>query len=130
MAFDLDKVIAEGANSASKKKPFDFTFDGNTYTLPNEIDVLAIASAADGDLLGALRRLLQADQFEKIKTSSVVFTGTAMSALLDAYFTHVSALTVGESSASTRSSKSTARPSKPTSKRTTKSRSLRSVPKN
>lgn len=127
MDFDLDKVIAEETSTGSRKKKFSFKFDGKTYTLPNEIDTLAIAAAAEGDLLEALTRLLGAEQFEVIKVSPVVLTVPTLAKLLGAYYEHVAGLSVGESAASTRSSKSTAGPSKRTSKRTTKSVSRVSV---
>lgn len=123
MPFDLDAVIAE-SKPADRRKKFTFSFDGDEYTLPNDVDVLALAAAASGQIAVALRRLLTPEDFDRINASSKVLTRDTLMALLDAYYQHIVGLAAGESSASTSSSKSTARPSKPTSK-TVKSRSRR-----
>ncbi len=118
--FDLDKVIAEETPArADRRKKFTFTFDGETYTLPNEVDLLALSAAAQGEIALALRRLLTSADFAKLNNSSKPLTRPTLVVLLDAYYNHIVGLSSGESVASTSSSKSTARPSKQTSKRVT-----------
>lgn len=122
--FDLDKVLAEGADKSRRKK-FSFKFDGETFTLPNEVDVIALRSVVEGDLLTGLQRILSAEQFEKIRTSPTALTPDALRAVVNAYYDHINGLTLGELTASSTSSTRTARPSKRTSKRITTSRSRR-----
>lgn len=110
MAFDLDAVIAE----RDAKEPFAFTFDGAEYTMPNDVDVRVIDLLMEGELAGALELLLGDEQWSAIVASPKTLGTAALGDLVTAYFTHVG-VDMGESSASTRSFKSTARPSKLTS---------------
>lgn len=123
MPFDLDAIIAE-QKPAPKRKQFTFTFDGETYALPNDVDLLALAAASRGDVAGAFRRLMNEADYLRISASEKTLNYDTLFALLNAYYEHVTGLAAGESSASTSSSKSTARPSKRTSKTAT-SRSRR-----
>lgn len=108
--FDLDALVAERA----PRKPFTFRFGGESYTLPAVVDVRAAAALSDGDLTTGLRYMLGAEQWERLAATEVTFDIEALNALLTRYGDHVGA-SVGESSASTGSSKSTGRRSKPTS---------------
>lgn len=123
MPFDLDKLIAEQPKT-NRKKRFSFTFDGGEFVLPNDLDVIALRAAAQGDIVTAFRRVLTDEQFQRIQASSVSLTLPVLMGLMDAYYEHVTGLNAGEPRASSNSLKSTARPSKPTSKRATKSVSL------
>lgn len=127
MPFDLDAVLVE-PKKAAKTKQFTFTFDGDEYTLITpadsiNLDLLALNAANRGDYVNALMRLMSPDEYARIVRSSKTFTGEAILSLLDAYYKHTAAMDTGESAASSNSSKSTARPSKRTSKSTTGSRS-------
>lgn len=121
MTFDLDAVLAEEA----EQPPFTFTFDRHKYSLPATPDVRAIAAITAGRLDEGLRLLLNPDQWQRIQDSPKVLTATALGKVFDAYIEYGDGLTVGESAASTRSSKSTARPAKRTSKGSTGSASRR-----
>lgn len=124
MAFDLGKVIAEQA----RRKPFEFTIGPPTakFSLPGRMDVRAIACLAAGDLGEGLTILLGEHQWEALKAHPVLLDSDALGALFQAYLAHLGT-DLGELAASTRSSKSTARPSKPTSKGSTASRSRNSA---
>lgn len=124
MAFDLDKLVAEQP-AAKRKKRFEFTFEGNTYTMPNEIDMLGLRAATKGDLATAFKRALGAEQYAEIEASTSVLQQSSILELMGAYYEHVGGLNAGESSASSSSSKSTARPSKRTSRASTPARSSR-----
>lgn len=114
MTFDLDAVIAEA--KPDRRKKFTFTFDGETYTLPNDVDLLALGAASKGDVNTAFRRLMSDDDYARIQQSKKTLNYDTLFTLLNAYYEHVTGLAAGESSASTRSSTSTARPSSKTSK--------------
>lgn len=123
MAFDLDKVIAEQPPSKSRAKQFEFVFDGETYKLPNTIDMLALRAVDEQELVTALRKLLSYEDFARIQRSAKTMTQTTLYALFDAYYQHLVGLAAGESGASSRRSTPTPRPSGTTSKRTAGSRS-------
>lgn len=95
MPFDLDAVASEAA-----REPFTFTFGGDTYTLPPDVDLRIIGSLTSGDITDALRRMLGEEQWKKLEASPAVLTSDRFSALLNAYLAH-SGLNVGEASAST-----------------------------
>lgn len=95
MPFDLDAIASE-ANA----EPFEFTFGGDTYTLPPSVDLRVVASLTSGDIADALKRLLGAEQWERLEASDAVFTAARFEALLNAYMAH-NGLDVGEASAST-----------------------------
>jgi hypothetical protein len=120
MAFDLDKVIAERPPSTRRIKPFEFTFDGKTYKMRSDLDVIGLRAANTGDMVTALRRALSPDDYEEISTSPTLLEYETLVVLLTAYYDHVGGVKAGESSASSTSSKSTARPSKRTSKGSTR----------
>lgn len=124
MPFDVDKLIAERPKP-SRKKPFSFTFDGEDYPLPNEVDAIAVRAAATGDWMTSFTRLLTPEQFLQIQRSSKVLELDVIGDILSAYYQHLGGTSAGESAASSTRSKNTARPSKQTSKRTTASRSRR-----
>lgn len=119
MAFDLDKVIAERTAKEKKRKPYQFKFDEQTFTLPAEVDSIAVRAAAQGDNLTAFRRLLGVDQFEAIAQSPTMLHPTDLEAIMKDYYDFLAGLAAGESSASSTSSRSTAGPSKRTSRATT-----------
>lgn len=95
MPFDLDAVAAE-ANG----EPFEFTFGGDTYTLPPSVDLRVVGALTAGDVTDALRRLLGAEQWAKLDASDAVFTADQFKALFDAYLAHCG-MTTGEAPAST-----------------------------
>lgn len=115
MGFDLDAFIAD-----VERKPFEFTFGGEQFVWPGGIDFRVTNLLGDGDLFGALR-LLNGDQHDKFMDAwshhDGLLDNQAVKALFGAHAEHVGS-SLGESSASTGSSKSTERRSKPTSKRT------------
>lgn len=117
MSFDLDALIAE----AEQRPPFEFTFGGEQYELPPDLDITIAVSLSAGDLLGSLQKLLGEEQWARIVASKATFTASAMLTLLERYGEYCGT-SLGESAASSRSSKSTVRPSKRTSKGTTKLR--------
>lgn len=117
MPFDLDAVIAE---EQATVEPFEFTFDGETYYLPGVVDVAAIAQFTRGEIDGAMRRLLGADQWQRIIDSTVTLSQRAVVALMSEYAERSGGAPLGELSASTGSSKNTGRPSKRTSNGSTR----------
>lgn len=109
--FDLDAVLAE----RNLDKPrFPFRFGGESYTLPPTVDLVMAAKISGGDLLGGLQALLGPEQWERLCAADAVFDSDAMGALMDRYMAYTG-VGVGESEASTASSKSTAERSRPTS---------------
>lgn len=124
MAFDLDKLVSEQP-SAKRKKKFEFTFEGNVYTMPNEIDMLGLRAATTGDVTTAFKRALGPTQYAQIEASDSVLQQSSILELMGAYYEHVGGLSAGESSASSSSLKSTAGPSKRTSRASTPARSSR-----
>lgn len=113
--FDLDKLLDDNED----RDPFAFTWDGEEYELPPVRDMRAIGAIAAGHIYDGLALLLGPDQWVRLQNSPKVLSAAKMRALLDEYNRYVDGLTVGESSASSRSSRSTAGPSRRTSKRTT-----------
>ena len=109
MPFDLDAVIAEATGA-----PYEFTFGGETFTLPPDADVFAVQKMAAGEIGDALKLLLGSDQYARMETMPGTFGVKAFEALMTDYMRHVGS-SVGESQASTGSSASTERPSNPTS---------------
>lgn len=124
MPFDLDAVIAEetAKRKPDRRKKFSFEFDGNTFELPNDFidDTVAMSLALGGDNLGALRRAMKPEDFAVLQQSPKMLTRAALERLLTGYYDHLAGLSLGESVASTSSSRSTAGPSKPTSKSATR----------
>lgn len=115
--FDLDAVAAE-----ETKEPLRFTWHGQEWTLAHMtgVDWRVIELANTGDL-EAIRRAFrygmgdeQADRFDEVPQPIA-----AMTALFRRWLEH-NGLTEGESEASPDSSGSTAGPSKPASRRTTR----------
>lgn len=116
MAFDLDALIAQ---RTAARVPFTFTFGETEYVLPGSIDLRAAAALSAGKLYDGLQMLLGVTQWERMQASDQVFDGEALRALLDAYMAHTG-VSLGESSASTGSARSTGGRSKPTSNGSTK----------
>lgn len=112
--FNLDAVATEAAG-----EPFQFTFGGNTYTLPVEPDLVTARLLQKGQVADALGRLLGPEQWDSLVESDEVFTLSHLEALFGAYGEHLG-IDMGESPASSSSSKGTARPSKRTSRTGTK----------
>lgn len=117
MVFDLDAVIAD-----VQREPFVFTFGGVEFTWPGGVDLRVSALLSEGNLLGALERL-NGDQHEKFMASwenhEGLLDNTFIKALFGEHAKHAGS-SLGESSASTGSSKSTEKRSRPTSSRTIK----------
>lgn len=90
MTFDLDAVVTE-----SEAKPFDFTFGGEGYVLPAQVDLLAAASLEGGRLYDGFHRLLGDAQWERLLASDAVFDQARLKALMEAYAAHVG-LSLGE----------------------------------
>jgi hypothetical protein len=90
MGFDLDAVVSE-----SEAKPFEFTFGGEGYTLPAQVDLLAAASLEGGKLYEGLRRLLGDDQWDRLLESKAVLDTPKLQALMEQYAKHVG-LSLGE----------------------------------
>lgn len=117
MAFDLDALAAEADGAA----PFEFTFGGEGYQLPGSFDMRAAAALSAGKVYEGLELLLGVDQWARMQAADQVLTDAMLGALLDRYAEHAG-VSLGESSASTSSSKSTVRPSKRTSNGSTRRR--------
>lgn len=117
MAFDLDAFIAEADD-----EPFVFTFGGVEFTWPGTLDLRADAALAEGRLFDALR-YNNGPQHEKFMAAWESHDGTldvrAVKGLFSAHATH-RGVSLGESPASSSSSASTEKRSRPTSKRTIK----------
>jgi hypothetical protein len=114
MAFDLDAFIRE-----SEGDPFTFTFGGVEFTWPARIDLRAEMALAEGRLWDALKLQFGQVQYEKFMEVGDGFDVVAVRALFDAHAKHHGS-SLGESSASASSSGTTAKRSRPTSKRTIK----------
>lgn len=117
MSFDLDAALGE---------PFEFTFGGQTFTLPSDVDLATVEKLQAGETVAALQALMGDEQYARIEALPQVFGARAFAAVMDAYFQHLG-IRQGESSASTDSSKSTGGPSKQTSNGSTKSHSRTSA---
>jgi len=114
MAFDLDAFIAE-----SSSEPFRFTFGGVEFTWPSRLDLRAERALVDGNLWDALKMQFGPGQYDKFLEVGEGFDIEAVRALFDAHAKHLGS-SLGEPSASAGSSSTTAKPSRPTSKRTIK----------
>lgn len=88
--FNLDAVVTE-----SEATPFDFTFGGEGYTLPAQVDLLAAASLEGGKLYEGLHRLMGDDQWERLLAAKAVLDTPRLKALMEAYAKHVG-LSLGE----------------------------------
>lgn len=95
MTFNLDAVESE-----TNSTPFDFTFGGEAYTLPAQVDLLAAASLEGGKLYEGMHRLLGDGQWDRLLASTAVLDNDKLKALMKAYAEHVG-LSLGESAAST-----------------------------
>lgn len=116
--FDLDAFIAE-----SLGEPFVFKFGGEKFTLAPAPDMRIIAEFDGGDMTECLRRTFGAeyDRFAAVPPEKGILTRDGLLELLKRWAMHQRA-SLGESSASTGSSKSTGRPSKRISNGSTRSR--------
>ena len=112
-AFDLDAVLG---------LPFTFTFDGEEYTLPPDIEWSTTQTLTEGKPDVALRRLLGEEQWQRLEDSPKVFGTRSFTAVLDAYTEHLG-LRMGEAEASPSSSENTDGQSRRTSSGTTESTS-------
>lgn len=117
MVFQLDAVEHE-----AKAELFEFEFDGDTYTLPPDFDMRHAAMFTGGDVLGGLEAVLGTEQWERLDSSPKVLSIKRVNALLEAWCEHIG-VELGESTASSRSSRRAAARSKPTSNGSTASRS-------
>ena len=102
------------------EEPWQFRFDGEVYSLPNDFDVRAAACLAGGDLNNGLRILLGTEQWERLCASPKVFGTAQLIDMINAYTNAIGA-DLGELRAPSNSSSNTAPPSKPTSNGTTTS---------
>lgn len=114
--FNLDAVVAEATG-----EPFRFVFGGDTYEMSPQPDIITARLLQTGQLVAGFERLLGAEQWERLVAASEVLDMPRLVALFEAYADHLG-IDLGESEASSSSSKSTARPSKRTSPATSKSR--------
>jgi hypothetical protein len=117
MAFKLDAVARE-----AKAEPFEFTFDGETYTMPPDFDVRYAGMMTDGDVLGGLAGVLGPEQWERLNSADAILSITKVNELLEEWCEHIG-VELGESSAPSRSVRRTAARSKATSNGSTGSRS-------
>lgn len=102
--FDLDALIAE----REEKAPFVFRFGGEAYSLPPRPDLRAAAAFSDERINDGFRILLGAAQWERLQAAEQVFDDKAFESMYLAYQAHIGA-DLGESSASAKSSRATAR---------------------
>lgn len=112
--FDLDALGVEETT-----EPFVFTFGGEEFKIPHHYDPRIFRRANQGDLAGALLAMIGAEQFDRLDKIDKPFDERHMTALFNAWASH-DVTSVGEAKASSRSSKSTGRPSKRTSSGTTR----------
>lgn len=111
--FDLDALAAE-----ARGEPFRFRFGGDDYEMPPNVDIRAALAANEGRILDAFSILLGAEQWQRMLDSESTLDSDLFDKLMQAYYAHIGT-SVGESRASSSSSKSTAGPSRRTSKRST-----------
>jgi hypothetical protein len=117
MVFKLDSVENE-----AKAEPFEFEFDGDIYTLPLDFDMRHAGLFTDGRVLDGLAAILGPDQWERLDGSPKILSIKRVNELLEAWCEHIG-VDLGESPASSRSSRRAAARSKPTSNGSTASRS-------
>lgn len=120
MSFDLSAAIAEANAKKAPVAPFEFDFAGEKYTLPARVDLRA-AALLRRDALRGLELLLGAEQWKRMLAGNEVFDEDGLMILIENYAAHTGS-TLGESSASSTSSKRTVKPSRRTSSGTTKLR--------
>jgi hypothetical protein len=113
MSFDLDAALG---------LPFTFTFGGEEYTLPPDVDLAAVTALQDGHPDVAIRHLLGDAQYERITASASVFGARAFTSLMSEYMRYLG-ISSGESEASSESSPNIGEPSRPTSNVSTESTS-------
>lgn len=101
---DIDAIMAE----RDEKPPYVFTFGGEVYSLPARIDIRAVAAMSRGDLDVSMRLLLGQAQWERLQASESVFNDETLTVVMDKYQEHMGEA-LGESKASTKSSRSTAK---------------------
>lgn len=110
-------------NNAGKVVP-------DTYEIDlTKMDVLALAALGRGDTMTGVRRLFTAEQYARLEASDTRFTNETLQDFLEKLTQHMAGVSVGESKASSRSSKSVTGPSKRTSAASTKSASRGSARK-
>jgi hypothetical protein len=102
MVFELDALDRE-----AKAEPFEFRFDGEIYTLPPDFDMRHAALFTEGDVLSASPKMLSIGKVNQLLEEWCASIGVEL----------------GESAASSRSSRRAAARSKPTSNGSTASRS-------
>ena len=90
MKFDLDAVQHD-----ADAKPFEFSFGGEYYTLPAQIDMIAAAALESGKLNAGLQRMLGEKQWDRICATEAVLDQTRLKALMEAYAVHTG-LSLGE----------------------------------
>lgn len=113
MSLDLDALLG---------LPFTFTFCGEEYSLPPDVDFQTLDELQAGHPDEAFRRLIGEEQYARLQAAPGTFGARAFTEVLQAYVTHLG-LRSPESSASSDSSVSTATPSRLTSSGTTAPRS-------
>lgn len=121
MVYKLDAVKRE-ANA----EPFEFEFDGERYTLPDDMDVRAAECFAEADVRGALEILLGAEACAKLYGSPKVLSMEMLNDMIAEWCDHIGVDT-GESLASSRSLRRAAARSKRTSNGSTASPSRTST---
>jgi hypothetical protein len=90
VSFDLDAIVTE-----TDATPFDFTFGGEPYTLPAQVDIVAAAALEGGKLYEGLHKLLGEDQWDRLLKSEAVLDTPKLKALMEEYARHVG-LSLGE----------------------------------
>lgn len=114
MTFDLDAFIAE---KASKAGPFEFTFGGQEFsTLTAQPDIRVAALYDRGDIIGCVKAMLGDDEYDRFISQPALLTREGLFEIICRWAAHAGS-SPGESSASTGSSSSTAKRSRPTSKK-------------
>lgn len=117
MVYKVEAVEREATES-----PWEFEFDGDIYSLPNDFDWRAAAKLTAGDMHGALEMLLGPEQWVKINESPKIFGLTALGELIQAWCADIG-VDLGEFQASPPASSKTVAPSRRTSNGSTGSRS-------
>lgn len=115
MPYHVDAIARE-----ADPNPWEFEFGGETYTLPSDLDMRAMAALNGGRLDDALRILIGPEQWERMQASSYVFGPKQLNDLMQTYLSDLG-IDLGKPLPSTDSSPNTPTPLRRTYNATTAS---------
>jgi hypothetical protein len=104
---DLDAIL-----DGEQGLPFTFTFGGEEFTLPPQIDMRALMLMNREDIDGAMSALMGEDQYVRFLKANGRLTQARFEALMKAYARHQGVDDMGESSGSSSSLPATETPSR------------------